>query len=89
MANHKRGRAKNRRAGCLFCKPHKANGAKQKDPPSVQRKLQSGRATQELDDDYGPDEGPEYFAEGEIYTDMNDSSYVVSGGKLVPTSEVA
>jgi len=25
--NHKRGRPKNRRAGCLLCKPHKANGA--------------------------------------------------------------
>ena len=24
--NHKRGRPKNRRAGCLLCKPHKANG---------------------------------------------------------------
>jgi hypothetical protein len=28
MANFKRGRAKNRRAGCLMCKPHKANGSK-------------------------------------------------------------
>jgi hypothetical protein len=28
MANHRRGRPKNRRAGCLLCKPHKANGAK-------------------------------------------------------------
>ncbi len=26
MAHHKRGRPKNRRAGCLHCKPHKANG---------------------------------------------------------------
>lgn len=25
MANHKRGRAKVRRAGCLFCKPWKGN----------------------------------------------------------------
>lgn len=25
--NYKRGRPKNRRAGCLLCKPHKANGA--------------------------------------------------------------
>jgi hypothetical protein len=25
--NHKRGRAKNQRAGCLLCKPQKANGA--------------------------------------------------------------
>lgn len=28
--NHKRRRPKNRRAGCLYCKPHKANGAKEK-----------------------------------------------------------
>lgn len=28
MANHKRGRPKNCRAGCLLCKPHKANGNK-------------------------------------------------------------
>jgi hypothetical protein len=26
--NHKRKRPKNRRAGCLLCKPYKANGAK-------------------------------------------------------------
>jgi len=26
MAHHKRKRPKNRRAGCLMCKPHKANG---------------------------------------------------------------
>lgn len=25
--NHKRGRRKNARAGCLMCKPHKMNGA--------------------------------------------------------------
>ena len=30
MANHKRRRPKNRRAGCLLCKPHKANGAKRR-----------------------------------------------------------
>lgn len=24
--NHKRGNTKNQRAGCLMCKPHKANG---------------------------------------------------------------
>lgn len=26
MANHKRKRPKNARAGCLMCKPHKMNG---------------------------------------------------------------
>ena len=29
MANFKRGKAKNARAGCLLCKPHKVNGAPQ------------------------------------------------------------
>jgi hypothetical protein len=28
LMNHKRGRPKNRRAGCLMCKPHKMNGLK-------------------------------------------------------------
>lgn len=28
MANHKRRRPKNRRSGCIFCKPFKANGSK-------------------------------------------------------------
>lgn len=37
--NHKRRRPKNRRAGCLLCKPWKANGAHE-DRPSIQRKLQ-------------------------------------------------
>lgn len=30
MAHHKRKKAKNARAGCLLCKPHKANGCKGK-----------------------------------------------------------
>ena len=30
MAHHKRRRPKNRRAGCLACKPHKANGVKKR-----------------------------------------------------------
>ena len=35
--HHKRKRPKNRRAGCLLCKPHKANGA---DRRTVQEKKQ-------------------------------------------------
>jgi hypothetical protein len=38
--NHKRKRSKSRRAGCLLCKPHKANGAKDKNPARVMRQLQ-------------------------------------------------
>lgn len=33
--NHKRGRPKNRRAGCLLCKPHKMNHAKDPDTLDV------------------------------------------------------
>lgn len=33
MGHHKRGRTKNRRAGCLLCKPHKSNGV---DAPRLQ-----------------------------------------------------
>jgi hypothetical protein len=43
VANHKRKRPKNRRAGCLLCKPHKANGAKDKHPASAKRRMQSER----------------------------------------------
>lgn len=38
--HHKRGRPKNRRAGCLACKPHKANGGKNKEPAQAKRALQ-------------------------------------------------
>jgi hypothetical protein len=41
--NHKRRRPKNARAGCLMCKPHKANGAKNRDRSSVVRRTQRGR----------------------------------------------
>jgi hypothetical protein len=47
MANHKRKRPKNRRAGCLMCKPHKANGAKEKDHHTV-RKKKAGMHEQEV-----------------------------------------
>lgn len=46
MANHKRGRPKNRRAGCLLCKPWKANGVGRKvwgefkSKPSDERRIQ-------------------------------------------------
>jgi hypothetical protein len=38
--HHKRGRPKNRRAGCLFCKPQKANGQK----ASVKKTIQERQA---------------------------------------------
>ncbi|HEY3821622.1 MAG TPA: hypothetical protein VGL81_30855 [Polyangiaceae bacterium] len=47
MAHHKRGRPKNRRAGCLLCKPHKANGApvQQRTPVSALRRMQDDPRT--------------------------------------------
>jgi hypothetical protein len=36
--NHKRGKPKSARAGCLLCKPHKANGCKHERPFSEQRR---------------------------------------------------
>jgi hypothetical protein len=42
MAHHKRRRPKNRRAGCLWCKPHKANHAQMtdRDAASARRRMQ-------------------------------------------------
>jgi len=37
MANHKRKRPKNRRAGCLLCKPWKANGVSRRTRVDGQR----------------------------------------------------
>jgi hypothetical protein len=49
MAHHKRRRRKNARAGCLFCKPHKMNGAKDRETVSELRRG-DGRTTRELID---------------------------------------
>lgn len=43
--NHKRRRPKNRRAGCLMCKPHKANGVK----GGKQAQTQQEQRARELD----------------------------------------
>ncbi len=40
MAHHKRRRPKHQRNGCLYCKPHKDNHAKNKEHASVARVLQ-------------------------------------------------
>ena len=40
MANHKRGRPKHQRNGCLLCKPHKDERVAKVGPASVERKLQ-------------------------------------------------
>lgn len=39
MANHKRGRPKHQRAGCLMCKPHKDERGKQEQKASIRRQL--------------------------------------------------
>jgi len=41
--NHKRGKPKHQRAGCLYCKPHKSkhtSKAKDRERPTVRRKKQ-------------------------------------------------
>lgn len=53
--NHKRGRPKNARAGCLLCKPWKANGAKgsgdfARDPVSARRRTQDTGGVPEVDE---------------------------------------
>lgn len=49
MAHHKRRRPKNRRAGCLMCKPWKVNGTgKGKLKPSEMRRLQVDRQGDEI-----------------------------------------
>lgn len=49
--NHKRRRPKNRRAGCLLCKPHKANGAKGREASLPARERRAlARARSELRD---------------------------------------
>ena len=52
---------------------------------SVQRQLQVGHASQEPELDF-PHDDDEY--DGDIYTDMNDRSFVLFGGRLIPTSEI-
>lgn len=66
MAHHKRKRPKHQRNGCLFCKPHKDNGAKNKLHPSVARHLQ-----EDLDDLWEPS----YVdARGTLTADMIESA---------------
>lgn len=45
--NHKRGRPKNRRAGCLMCKPHKMNGAKKGDDWTTRRQRRADASYRE------------------------------------------
>ena len=46
MAHHKRGRPKNRRAGCLLCKPWKANHAKNREPRRTRLRADSDAGAQ-------------------------------------------
>lgn len=60
MANHKRGRPKHQRAGCLMCKPHKDERAGQDRGPSREK---SDIAYMLDDHRYGEDPHPECFCE--------------------------
>jgi hypothetical protein len=48
VANHKRKKPKNARAGCLHCKPHKANGAKDKEPVAVKKLEETRKLVREV-----------------------------------------
>lgn len=50
--NHKRGKPKNSRAGCLACKPHKANGAKGKLSNQIWQEIVSRLDEQEQLEDF-------------------------------------
>jgi len=55
--NHKRGRPKDRRAGCLLCKPHKANGAKGRESSQTfQERKARERTAFQVDDYYRADD---------------------------------
>lgn len=41
--NHKRGRPKNARSGCLMCKPQKANGADRRTLGEIRRDIADHR----------------------------------------------
>ena len=41
--HHKRKRPKNRHAGCLMCKPHKANGGKDRETQQAKRAVETDR----------------------------------------------
>lgn len=68
--NHKRGRPKNRRAGCLLCKAWKVNGAKCPSKASEQRIAVSGN-TRKLCDGANEDGGAS-MAERQQATDEDD-----------------
>jgi hypothetical protein len=55
MAHHKRHRPKNRRAGCLLCKPHKMNGASGADIFRISELRRIGGRTRRVDRHYRGD----------------------------------
>ncbi len=81
--NHKRGRAKNARAGCLLCHPNKANGVNV-DRPRVARHLQDDLLTlitEALERDYDhcdslcrccDDDGWRYLCASQMCGEPND-----------------
>ncbi len=50
--HHKRKRPKNRRAGCLLCKPHKANGAKGRKSHQTLQELKARERTSDQISDF-------------------------------------
>ena len=50
--NHKRKRPKNRRAGCLLCKPWKMNGASQNAEHKTRQEMRAEAAEREGRDEF-------------------------------------
>lgn len=53
MSKHKRRRPKNRRAGCLLCKPHKMNGGPPSDVLRISELRRLGKAKRVTRHDLG------------------------------------
>jgi hypothetical protein len=50
MTHHKRGKPKNAPAGCLLCKPHKANGAVDKRPATLRAEVDEAEQRETAED---------------------------------------
>jgi len=53
MAHHKRGKRKDLRAGCLWCKPHKGNGMKGNLGQQIRQEQKARLSEKEQRADYG------------------------------------
>ena len=62
--NHKRRRPKNRRAGCLLCKPHKANGVDDQRRQEERARVSEREQILEIPEPLPPEEVERLLQEG-------------------------